>query len=343
MKNRIIAILFCLLPLFIAAQVNRPDTVVIDLARTSKIVFTIQDSNDLFQLKHYDFQALFDDILDKLEDQNPDTAKVTPQEDSWSIIDPEDDEDMEDDGDEEYAERPSYKDYEDVEEDNIDMEDFWTPHYPSSRQFFNMDFGINNYAEDPNSPDIGQPYYTVHPWGSWTIALNAVNRTRFSDKFSLETSLGVSWYNFKFEADNTHIEQTPTGIVFVPDPRPLYFKKSKLTASYVNVSLIPVFNTGHEDIDFHHWHRWNQSEFRIGFGPYVGYRLGSHSKQTYELNGDKQVEKDHDDFYLENLRYGLRLQLGFHGADFFFSYDLNSLFHEGDGPELHPFSFGFTF
>jgi hypothetical protein len=332
------------MPMILLAQVNRPDTVVVELARTSKLVFTMQDSNDLFQLKHYDFQALFEDILDKLENENQDTSSAIPAEEKWSK-DTEDEED-----DEEVTERPSYKDYEDEDDDDedenndgMDNDDFWTPHYPSSRQFFNMDFGINNYAEDPNSPDIGQPYYTVHPWGSWTIALNAVNRTRFSDKFSLESSLGVSWYNFKFEADNTHIEQTPTGVAFIPDPRPLYFKKSKLTASYINVSLIPVFNTGREDNDWRHWRHWNQSAFRIGLGPYVGYRLGSHSKQTYEIDGDKQVQKDHDDFYLENLRYGLRLQIGVHGADFFISYDLNSLFHEGDGPELHPFSFGFTF
>ena len=325
------------------AQVNRPDTVVVELARSSKLVFTMQDSTDLFQLKHYDFEALFQDILAKLENQNQDTSKVTPPEEPSTSSNDEDAD--EDDAD---TERPSYKDYEDEDEDDNDEgdmydKDFWTPHYPSSRQFFNMDFGINDYAEDPNSPDIGQPYYTVHPWGSWTVALNAVNRTRFSDKFSLEASLGVSWYNFKFEADNTHIEQTPTGIVFIPDPRPLYFKKSKLTVSYVNVSLIPVFNTGRDNNDIRHWHHWNQSAFRIGFGPYVGYRLGSHSKQTYEIDGDKQVQKDHDDFYLEDLRYGLRLQLGVHGADFFVSYDLNGLFHEGDGPELHPFSFGFTF
>ncbi len=339
MKYLFTLIMLCWMTLVLSAQGSTPDTVVVDLAKTSKIVFTIADSNDLFQLKHYDFQALFDDILAKLE--NKDSAHLTPRSDAYTpeadVEDHEDSEDADEDQ-EEIGERPSYKDFDDEPEEK----DSWQNSYPSSRQFFNMDFGINNYAEDKNSPDIGQPYYTVHPWGSWYIALNAMNRTRLSHWFSFESSLGVSWYNFKFQADNTTITQTPTGVLFIADPRNLFFTKSKLTVSYVNVSLIPVFNTGLGGNNYH-WHHWNQSAFRIGFGPYAGYRLGSHSKQQYEVSGDKQTEKVHDDFYLENLRYGLRLQIGVHGADFFINYDLNELFTSGKGPELHPFTFGFIF
>jgi hypothetical protein len=334
MKFNVVAAMIACSPTLLSAQ-QTPDTVEIELARTSKIVFTMEDSNDLWQLKHYDFQALFDDILAKLEKQDT-TGAVAPAD---AVLPPVV---VEEDADEAWEERESYKDYEeDIEIE--DLEESWTSQYPSSRQFFNMDFGINNYAPDKNSPDLPQPYYTVHPWGSWTVALNAMNKTRFSESFSLETSLGVSWYNFKFEEDNTFISQTPTGVIFIPDQRDLYFTKSKLTVSYVNLSLIPVFNTGPANDDRGGWHRWTQSAFRIGVGPYIGYRLGSHSKQQYELNGDKQTEKVHDDFYLENFRYGLRFQIGVRGADFFVNYDLNELFTEGNGPELHPFSFGFIF
>jgi hypothetical protein len=336
MKFHVAAALMTCLPVLLSAQ-HTPDTVEIELARSSKIVFTMEDSNDLWQLKHYDFQALFDDILAKLEKK--DTAKISPTADAELppvVVQEDADEDLE------AKDRESYKDYEDEAVDP-DTYDKWTNEYPTSRQYFNMDFGINNYAPDKNSPETGQPYYTVHPWGSWNIALNAMNRTRFSQSFSLETSLGVSWYNFKFEEDNTFINQTPTGVIFIPDQRNLYFTKSKLTVSYVNLSLIPVLNTGPANDDGRGWHRWGQSAFRIGLGPYIGYRLGSHSKQQYELNGDKQTEKVHDDFYLQNFRYGLRFQIGIRGADFFVNYDLNELFTEGNGPELHPFSFGFIF
>jgi hypothetical protein len=106
MKNIIASLFFCL-PVFMMAQVNRPDTVVVELARTSKLVFTMQDSTDLFQLKHYDFEALFQDILAKLENQNQDTSKVAPAEEPSTSSNDEDDED-----DDAVTERPSYKDYE---------------------------------------------------------------------------------------------------------------------------------------------------------------------------------------------------------------------------------------
>jgi hypothetical protein len=345
-KHCTIFLMFASMPLALPAQGSQPDTVVVDLARTSRIVFTMQDSNDIWQLKHYDFQALFDDILSRLGHHDGKAAEhanavesTTPPADVAE--DGNDSTEEDNDAGSETHQRPSYKDF----DDEPDYPSYWGNHYPRSKQFFNIDFGINDYAEDKNYPDVGQPYYTVHPWGSWYIALSTMNRTRFSDKFCLEASLGVNWYNFKFEADNTLITQTQDGVFFVPDPRNLYFTKSKLTASYVNVSLVPVFNTGHGDHDlgWHYWNHWNNGGFRIGVGPYVGYRLGSHSKQQYEVNGDKQVEKEHDDFYLQNLRYGLRLQIGVRGADFFINYDLNGLFQDGKGPELHPFSFGITF
>ena len=43
------------------------DTVVVELAKTSRVIFTIKDRNDLEILKHYDFQQLFQDVLAKLE------------------------------------------------------------------------------------------------------------------------------------------------------------------------------------------------------------------------------------------------------------------------------------
>ena len=57
---------------------------------------------------------------------------------------------------------------------------------------------------------------------------------------------------------------------------------------------------------------------------------------------DKVKTHTHDNFYLNNLRYGLRLQLGLRGTDIFFNYDMNDLFIENKGPKLNAFSFGIT-
>ncbi|HMR58489.1 MAG TPA: hypothetical protein PKC10_14290, partial [Cyclobacteriaceae bacterium] len=78
-------------------------------------------------------------------------------------------------------------------------------------------------------------------------------------------------------------------------------------------------------------------------GPYVGYRIASYSKQMFEENGAERKPRNHDNFYLNNLRYGLRAQIGFNDIDFFFNYDMNELFVENKGPQLNAFSFGVTF
>ncbi len=52
---------------------QKSDTVIIELAHTSKVIFTIKDRRDLEILKHYDFQSLFRDVITKLE-KNDTTA-----------------------------------------------------------------------------------------------------------------------------------------------------------------------------------------------------------------------------------------------------------------------------
>src|SRR4030095_15893998 len=226
MKNIIISGLCILLPLVMLSQVNTPDTVEVELARTSKVIFITQDSNDLKQLKQYDFQALFDDIIVQLEKKDttplPESTEPVPQ--------PRENEDVTINNDDDDWE-------EDEENDDDDDKDHPHKHFPMSRQLFNAEFGINNYVETGDFQDANQSaYYSVHPWGSWYIALNTVNRVRFSEKFSLEAVLGINWYNFKFDADNSHITKTIDEVTFGPDPRDLDFIKSKLSMSYVNVS-----------------------------------------------------------------------------------------------------------
>ena len=61
------------------------------------------------------------------------------------------------------------------------------------------------------------------------------------------------------------------------------------------------------------------------------------------LPGRKEKEKQKDNFYLNNFRYGLKLQLGTQGIEFFTAYDLNPLFAKGKGPDLHAITFGIVF
>jgi hypothetical protein len=161
-------------------------------------------------------------------------------------------------------------------------------------------------------------------------------------KFFLEWGGGVSWYNFKFQNERIVMGMDSTSVIFTPDPSEVDFIKSKLTVCYLNVFAIPVIDFGGNSRKPMFFDGNHSESFRIGVGPYAGYRIDSYSKSVFKEGGDKRKERQHENFYLENFRYGLRLQVGYRDTDLFFAYDLNELFTAGRGPKLNAFSFGIT-
>src|SRR6516225_6577921 len=59
----------------LSAQTKKADTVIIRVGQASKVIFAIQDKKDLETLKKYDFQALMDDMIRKLE--NNDSSQIS--------------------------------------------------------------------------------------------------------------------------------------------------------------------------------------------------------------------------------------------------------------------------
>ncbi len=324
-------VLLALLLISSFAFAQKPDTVTVNLAPSSKMVLTIGDRNDLEQLKRYDFAALFADILQTLETadstQVPEpSAEPSPEPETAPSPEP----------------VPNVRVTSESNSPHSDWDFHCNRNHRGVYHTFNFEFGINNWLENGSFPDYNNAQYTVRPWGSWYVGLNSILHTDVSKSMFIEWGFGISWYNFKFQDDATLITKTDTGTEFTSDTRPLDFTKSKLTASYLNVSIVPMFAFGHAR---HHigWDDHGHDAFRIGIGPYAGYRLGSHSKLVHKDSGDKVKEKDHDNFYLNNFRYGVKLQFGTRGVEFFCAYDLNSMFAKDRGPDLNALTFGLVF
>jgi hypothetical protein len=327
----------------LVAQQTKKDTVKIPLGKSSQILLTIGDKSDIETLKHYDFQELFSDVLRKLE--NPDGVKndTTPVvrkdstiNDTTAVAQTSDNSDY------------NYRHNDDDDDDDDEDDGDWEFHSSRRRwgrtwQSFNFDLGTNNWLQNGSFPDRDNAAYAVRPWGSWYIAMNSTQRSRLGRNFFLEWAAGVSWYTFKFQNSNTVITRDDNGIEFLEDSNPeKNYTKSKLGITFINLSLVPVLDFGDHSRKPRMWNG-THSSFRIGLGPYVGYRISSLSKVVYKEDGDKEKDKDRGNFYLNNLRYGARLQLGFRSTDFFFNYDLNDVFTSGRGPQLNAFSFGVIF
>lgn len=310
---------------------QKTDTVVVALAKTSRMVFTIKDKSDLEQLRQYDFQAMFDDILNRLEKNDSVVVVVNPAEktETESAIVTESD-------------VVTYTG-DDNDRDNDDDDDYFRHKYRyRTRHAFNVDLGLSSYLEDGKFPDEAGKAYAIRPWGSWHLGLNSVQRTAVTNSFYVEWALGVSWNIFAFQNDNTLVVKEDDGVAFEEDFRDVSFIKSKFGVTYLNVSAVPMFSFGDER-GGRKWRTYN-SGFRIGVGPYAGYRIGSWARQVYkDEDGDRQRERTRDNFYLNNFRYGVRLQVGVRSADFFINYDMNDLFASGKGPTLNALSFGVTF
>ncbi|MCG8475810.1 MAG: hypothetical protein MI784_10100, partial [Cytophagales bacterium] len=202
-----------------------------------------------------------------------------------------------------------------------------------------FDIGMNNWLEDGSFPNDEDKQYSVKNWGSWQVALGYGGDVVFGNRciskfgdpcgstaFILRTGLDVMWYNFKFLDPATYVVKGDEGIAFNKDLSPeKSFKKSKLTASYLNFRLVPTLSTRY---------------FRFGVGAYGGVLLGSHTKVVYKEDGDKGRDKNRGNFYLNSWRYGLRTEIGFGSLLLYANYDLNPLFRKGKGPELHAVSVG---
>jgi hypothetical protein len=220
---------------------------------------------------------------------------------------------------------------------------------PRVRHSVNFELGMNNYLQDGRFPEADGALYSVKPWGSWYVGINSSHKFYLGGPLFLDWGKGINWYNFKFDNPNVRVDRVEQGIGFIEDPRGLPGIRSKITASYLNMGLVPLFDfsKGRRYVKSHtlegiNFTQYNKRGFRVGVGGYAGYRIGSHTKYVFQDNR-RQKEKERGNFYLNNWRYGIRGQMGIGGFDMFFNYDLSPLYVGEASPNLQPFSFGVIF
>jgi len=109
--------------------------------------------------------------------------------------------------------------------------------------------------------------------------------------------------------------------------------RSRLRAIYLNVPLLVEFQTSHSS---------RSRRGHISFGVVGGVNIGSNTRIVYKDNSSRSREKVRDDFYLSPFRYGFTLRAGYRSLNLYANYYPVTLFQSGKGPELYPFSLGFS-
>lgn len=172
-----------------------------------------------------------------------------------------------------------------------------------------------------------------------------------NQKWGLLTGLGWEFHNYRFSND----------VMITPDSseikgfytQNISMRKSKLTVNYLTVPVLLEFQTNRYS---------KKNSFHFTTGVVAGVRVSSHTKRYFEEEnkdyqlldpvtrdvvyhatspGNKKV-KDWDDFHLNPFKVDATVRIGWGWINLFGNYSLTTLFKEGKGPELYPFSAGIT-
>ncbi len=178
-----------------------------------------------------------------------------------------------------------------------------------------------NQGVAPDLKPLGSRYFAINIYRNPTLIKG--RKARISIRYGLE----LAWNNYMFE-ENIRAQKGTDQILFSPVVESL--KKSKLTVATIQLPIMPQVNFYNAD---------GRKTFHIGLGGFIGYRIDSYTKVKYQ-NNDKN--RDHTNYYLNDLQYGVATNIGLLKTDFFVKYNLNSVFRSNQGPDMHTISFGIS-
>ncbi|MCY7357948.1 MAG: hypothetical protein LH609_10880, partial [Rudanella sp.] len=191
--------------------------------------------------------------------------------------------------------------------------------------------GLNTLMSPTNSLVYDPNRYELRPVGSRFFGISFGQRPTLikgkNARLSLHYALELNWNNFMFD-NNVTVTRGTNRVEFTDIQQPI--EKTKLTIGNLQLPVVPRMTFYNHD---------GRRVAHIGFGGYVGYRIDSYTMVKY---GRKDKVRDHDQFFQNDLRYGLMAHLGILRTNFFVKYDLNPIFQMGKGPNVRALSFGIT-
>ena len=148
-----------------------------------------------------------------------------------------------------------------------------------------------------------------------------------SDDFSFNPGLGISTDKLSFKNDiiltnsiNNHgINQT------IIDTLDLTPDKNSLKGTYL---ILPV--------DFKYYFgsgKYDKGRFFVGIGAEIGLLLNSSTKVKNNVNNTARHTKIKDDFGLNQLKYGISLQVGSGNFNIYYKMNLSDLFDKNNLPQ----------
>lgn len=192
-----------------------------------------------------------------------------------------------------------------------------------------LSIGYNTFMDADYKVGVPAPYgdmASLNFWGSTDLNLDLfrsrVNMFRGYLNFNFGTAL--EWHHFRFNKDFTLSNPSDTLVLASEE---IKYDKNKFNTMHLAIPMYFGMETKPWDTD-------NSFRIMVGYSP--GLRIKTKTK--HKLDSNKEVYKD--DFNVQTFRHELNAIIGYGSFNLYASYDLNPLFIDGRGPQVHPFSVG---
>lgn len=149
----------------------------------------------------------------------------------------------------------------------------------------------------------------------------------FTNNFGMVSGFALQFNHYAFQ-ENFDLVVVDKKIAADYNTAVPEFKRFNYRIMHFNVPLVFEFNTS------------GYRRFFINAGIMGGIRIGSRTKQVYKVEDDRQKKCIRKPFETNLLKYSFVGGIGYRNVQIFGEYSPVSLFKEGHGPELYPFSVG---
>lgn len=194
-----------------------------------------------------------------------------------------------------------------------------------SRDFLMLQFTYEGWASKPDSVKTGGIGRGFNGYLCYDFPIK-------NSHFSAALGVGVGTSNIYF--DNQELRLTDTGTLgtqvrFVNESTD--YKKYKLATTYLEAPLELRYFGNSEN---------RNKGFKAAIGIRAGLLVGAHIKDVRTVDGNKVVDKLATKRYLDKYRFSTTFRIGYGNFSLFGAYNLNTLFKEGSGPGITPYSIG---
>ena len=186
-----------------------------------------------------------------------------------------------------------------------------------------LDINFDNWDKKPEGVEL-------KPWRSRGINIMFMDEKQFG-KGNVAFAWGIGFSSQNFHTNAAYVPDPNVDTSgFIPYPDSIEYDLNKVSVNYIDIPLELRFRTNANT-------KGNRLKLSAGFK--IGVLVNAHTKFD---DGDTKVKT----YHLKNipdLHYGLSARLGFGriGVSYFTS--LTTLFGEGEGMEILPYSIGLSF